>query len=154
MSIVDKKDNIRLKVEEIVKAYDAEIFEFKIFSSRANTIIRCVVDYAFGGITLKVCAAINKAITLYLDENDILGQNFTVEINSPGLDKPLRVGKDFLRVKGRDISLWLNEPVEGKEYLEGQVAELDEYSLFLKSKDKVLSIKFEKIKLGKEQIKL
>jgi len=121
MSIVDKKENIKLKVQEIVKSYDVELFELKILSSRANTIIRCVVDYVLGGITLQVCAAINKNIALYLEESDILGQDFTIEIDSPGLDKPLRTDKDFLRVKGRDVSLWFNEPVEGKEYLEGRV---------------------------------
>jgi len=154
MSIVDKKESIELKVQEIVKAYDVELFEFKLLSSRANTVIRCVVDYTSGGIALQVCAAINKNIALYLEESDILGQNFTIEIDSPGLDKPLRTDKDFLRVKGRDISLWLNEQVEGKEYLEGQVTELDKDNLFLRFKDKIISINFDKIKLGKEKIKL
>ena len=152
MSMVDRDRQIQLKVGDIVKEAGAELLELKINSSSGKNSLRCLVDLPQGGITLDSCAAINKRIVAYLEESGNLGSDYAVEANSPGLDRKLHTFKDFFKVKGRNISLWLSEPVEGKEYLEGQVLALGDDKLSLGHKDKILEISFNKIKVGKEKI--
>lgn len=154
MSMADRDRQIQLKVQDIVKEAGAELLEFKIHSSGGKNIIRCVVDLPEGGITLGSCAAINKRVVAYLEESSNLGSDYSVEINSPGIDRKLHTFKDFLKVEGRNISLWLNEPVEGKEYLEGQVLAVDDDKLSLDYEDKILKIDFNKIRAGKEKIEI
>ena len=100
------------------------------------------------------CTKVNKKVFSYLEDSNSLGDDFTVEINSPGLDWPLKRYQDFLRVRGKIVSLWLNEPICDKEYLEGEVKEVRKCSLSLLHKDKILEIDFSKIKTGKEKIEI
>ncbi len=152
--MVDRNRQIQLKVQDIVKEAGVELLEFKIHPSSGKNILRCIVDLPEGGITLDSCAAINKRVVAYLEESGNLGSDYAVEVNSSGLDRKLHTFKDFLKVKGRNISLWLNGPVEGKEYLEGQVLAVDDSKLSLDYKDKILKINFNKIKVGKEKIEI
>ena len=154
MSIVDRDNQIQLKVGDIVKEAGAELLEFKAHSSSGKNILRCVVDFPQGGITLGSCAAINKRVVAYLDEGGNSGSDYTVEVNSPGLDRKLHTPGDFLKVKGKSISLWLQRPVEDKEYLEGQILAVGDEELSLGYKDKVLKINFNEIKFGKERIEI
>lgn len=152
MSMVDKDKQTKLKVGDIVKEAGAELLELKVHSFSGKNVVRCIVDLPEGGITLGSCATINKRVVAYLEESDSLNSDCTVEVNSPGLDRKLYTFKDFLKVKGRNISIWLSEPIEGKEYLEGQVLAVSNDEVALECKDKILKISFNKIKVGKEKI--
>lgn len=154
MNMADRDKQIQLKVEDIVKGQGAEVVDFKILFPGGKYTLRCVVDRPEGGITLDSCVAINKRVVAYLEESECLGENYAVEINSPGLDRKINQPKDFLKIKGRKVSLWLNEPVEGKEYLEGQVLDVSNDKLSLGYKDKILKVDFSKIKVGKEKIEI
>jgi len=152
--MVDRDRQIQLKVQDIVKAAGVELLEFKIHSSRGKNTLRCTVDLLQGGITLDSCTVVNKRIVAYLEESGSLGSDYAVEVNSPGLDRKLHTFKDFLKVKGRNISFWLSEPVGGKEYLEGQVLAIDDDELSVGCKEKIVKINFSKIKVGKEKIEI
>ena len=150
----DKNRMIQLKVKDIIESGGAELIDFKIFYSGGKYILRCIVDILSGGITLDNCAAINRKIAAYLDESNCLNDNYTVEINSPGIDRKLKTSKDFLRVKGRKVSVWLKEPLEDKEYLEGKVLAVDDDKISLDYKGKILEVGFNKVKVGKEKIEI
>ncbi|MDP8290289.1 MAG: hypothetical protein P9M02_04930 [Candidatus Susulua stagnicola] len=154
MSIADRNKQLELKVGDIVKELEVELIEFKVQSSAGKNILRCIVDFPEGGITLDSCASVNRRILNYFEESGGLYSNYAIEVNSPGLDKKLYNCKDFLKVKGRNIFLWLNESVEDKEYLEGQVLEVDDDKISLSFEGKILKINFNKIKVGKEKIEI
>lgn len=153
MSQAERDKEIQLKVRDIVKEEGALLIDFKVFFSSGKYLLRCLIDYPQGGITLHTCAAINKRIFSYLDESNILGDDYTVEVNSPGLDRPLKEASDFLRAKGRIISLWLKEPVCQKSYLEAEVVGIKGNKLSLLYKEKPLEINLNKIKFAKERLK-
>ncbi len=152
MLLKDKR--IEDKIKDIIESQGLELLDFNIFTTCGRHIVRCIVDYPEGGITMDDCAKVNRRIFSYLEESNSLGDDFSVEINSPGLDRPLKKYQDFLRVKGKNISLWLSEPVCGKEYLEGEVKEVEEGSLSLLYKGESVKIDFNKIKTGKERIEI
>ena len=142
------------KIKSIIQEEGAQLLDYKVFIVSGKSVVRCIVDYPTGGITMDDCVKINRKIFSYLEDNDFLGDDYAVEINSPGLDRPLKEYKDFLRVKGKTILLWLNEPVCEKEYLEGKIEEVNENKLSLLYKDETIDIDFSKIKLGKEKIEI
>lgn len=152
--MLNNKEELRSKVEDIARDQGAEVLDFKFFSYAGKQTLRCLVDYPQGGITIDVCTKINKKIFSYLEESGILGDDCVIEINSPGLDRPLKEPRDFTRVRGRIVSLWLKEPVDDKNYIEGQVIDIDKDILYLKYKGNDLKIAFNNIKLGKEKIEI
>lgn len=152
MSMPDRGREIKTRIQEIVRKAGAELLEFSVNHSGSKNNLRCVVDLPEGGITLDACAAINRKVAGLLEKNGDLGSDYTVEVNSPGLDRKLYTPKDFSRAKGRKVCLWLGQLVEEREYLEGRVLAVDGEKLSLGYKDKNLEINFDKIKVGKEKI--
>ncbi|MFO8052797.1 MAG: hypothetical protein R6U54_02405 [Candidatus Omnitrophota bacterium] len=150
MSIILKQ--IEKKVKEIIKEEQVELVEYRAFNVRGKLTIRCLVDYREGGITLERLGQINKKIFNQLQES-LFDVDYTVEVNSPGLDRPLRQPNDFLKVKGKDILLWLNEPVLDKQFMEARVKGLKENKLVLSYKGDQISIDFEKVKSGKQKFR-
>src|SRR3989338_6550573 len=123
----DSEGEIKNIVENAAKTYGAEIVDLKISAGQPK-FIHGLVDFPEGGITLDVCTKINKKIVYDLG---VSAEDYTVEINSPGMGRPLKEYKDFLRGKGRIVLLWLNQPVSGRSYLEGEVTGLNPEKLFL-----------------------
>ncbi|MBD3264812.1 MAG: hypothetical protein GF375_06895 [Candidatus Omnitrophica bacterium] len=150
----DKKRVIRQKAEEILQDLGFELVDFKMFFSSGVYIVRCLADYPEGGIKMDDCARANKLIFKFLDNSDIAGDDFKVEVNSPGLNRPLRELKDFARTKGRDVSLWLKEPLEGVKYLEGVIEDTgDGFILFRSRGNKSFKIELDKVSIAKEKIR-
>ena len=114
--------------------------------------LRLLVDWPEGGITLQDCAALNREIGAMLDEQDILGQGYTLEVSSPGLDRPLKTKKDFLRSKNKKIKFFLNEPLNAKLEWDGIIDSVSGESVYIKTADKTIEIPLSKINKAKQLV--
>ena len=148
MSTVDK--DLQKEVERITTGEGVQLMALKVIPYRSKKTLRCIVDLEQGGITVDACARINSKICSFLDESKTLGDDFTVEVNSPGLDWPLKTYQDFLRVKGKLIGLWLAEKIDDKDYYEGVVDDVNDKGISICNKN----IDFNKIKIGKEKVRI
>lgn len=148
------KEELKEKIEKIIVQEGAELVDFKFSFYGGKYSLRCLVDYTAGGISIDKCAEINGKIFSFLEENNLLGEDFVLEVNSPGLDYPLKNYKDFLRIKGNIVGVWLKSPIDAKTYLEGEIIDVNERSVALKAKDKVYTVELEKIKIGKARLDL
>ncbi|MFH1771209.1 MAG: hypothetical protein ABH872_00130 [Candidatus Omnitrophota bacterium] len=150
----DINQKIKDKALEVLSDSKIELFEFRIFVSNRRKVLRLLIDYPEGGITIDECAAVNRKLFSFLEESKLLGDDFTIEVNSPGLNRPLRTGKDFLRVKGRYIMLWLVEPLDGRGYLEGRLMEVNKDVLEIAYKGEAIKVDISKVKTAKEKIEV
>jgi len=80
-----------------------------------------IIDKLAGGITLDECIKVNKVLRKLIEEQSIFPDDFSLEVASPGLDWPLTEQRDFHRVIGRDVAIFLKEPVEDKLQFDGKV---------------------------------
>lgn len=84
---------------------DEKIFELvdvELVRSGRESVLRLFIDKQ-GGITLDDCADFSHELSLILDVEDIFPDNYTLEVSSPGLDRPLKKAEDFVRFTGRLI---------------------------------------------------
>ncbi|MCP4652223.1 MAG: hypothetical protein GY858_02415 [Candidatus Omnitrophica bacterium] len=151
--MVNNQDKIKIAVQNILNDCDVELIEFKSFFGQGQYIVRCVVDCPGGGILIDDCSRVNKKVTNFLNESGLLGEKFCVEVNSPGLDRKLKGYDDFKRALRRQMGLWLETAVDGKEYVEGEIIAVNKEFLSIKIKEKTVDINFSEIKVGKEKIK-
>lgn len=149
-----ENERLEKKLISIVEAHNLELIDFRIMVQKGAYLVRAVVDYPNGGIKMHECATINKLLRFFIEEENLLGGNFSVEINSPGLDRPLKVSKDFLRVRGQTVSLWLIEPFKGKKYFEGILLESNDDYISIKSSDEINEIPIKLVHLGKQKIEI
>ena len=103
-------ENIRAQVKQKVAELGAELLEIQYRRSASTGVITFVVDKV-GGVTLDDCAVINQSLGTFFDdlaEPKIQGP-YLLEVNSPGLDRPLSTQRDFERTAGQKLKLTRKE---------------------------------------------
>lgn len=102
-------DELRLlKIREltapILSERQVELVELTCHPQGRQTIIRFLVDRV-GGINLQQCAQLNQRIGQVMEAADVFEGSYTVEVSSPGLDRPLTTQRDFERALGEDLTM-------------------------------------------------
>ena len=111
------KKSIEATIEELVQPIiDTNNFELV----DVEYYLRIYVDKE-GGISLNECEVVSRALSEILDVKDPIKDNYYLEVSSPGLDRPLKKDKDFVRYQGRDVEIKLYKPLNGSKQLEGEL---------------------------------
>lgn len=79
-----------------------------------------------GGISLDDCELVSKTIDPLLDQTDCFGDAFNLNVSSPGLDRPLKLERDFVKNKNKKIELNFYAPIDGKKKIEGKLLSWDD----------------------------
>jgi ribosome maturation factor RimP len=112
-----------------------ELVDVAFVSERGRWVLRVYVDKE-GGITLDDCARISRELGTLVEVHEIIEQPYTLEVSSPGLDRPLKNEKDFRRAVGMKIKIKTIAPIEGQKRFVGQLQEVLEGTLVLLVEDK------------------
>ena len=82
------------------------------------------------GVDLDTCERFHNAILEPIDELDpSFGSAYTLNVSSPGLDRPFKTVRDFERNLGKEVEIKLYAPLKGKKFLEGVLTAFDEHSV-------------------------
>ena len=101
-----------------------------------------------GGVDLNTCEKFHRAIDPVLDEVDpSFGEPYTLNVSSPGLDRPLKTERDYQKAMGLRVEIKLFAPLQGKKLYEGVLKAHDENCVVIEEKGEEL--KFEKNKIAK-----
>ncbi|MBM3255584.1 MAG: ribosome maturation factor RimP [Candidatus Omnitrophica bacterium] len=145
---------ITQELSKIISEYLArrglELIELLYRREGRDQVLRVLADRLEGGISLGECAKLNRELGGLLDEKGILQEGYILEVSSPGLDRPLREKKDFLRCKDKSVKFFLKEPVEGKLEWDGLITAVDEDTVHINTADKQLIIPLNKINKAKQ----
>jgi ribosome maturation factor RimP len=114
--------------------------------------LRILVDNPSGGISLSECAELNQELGRILDEKDIMPQRYILEVSSPGLDRPLKEKKDFLRCINRKVRFYLSEPINGKLEVEGTIEKVEETSVYIDREGVSMEISLSKVNKAKQVV--
>lgn len=139
-------------IKDRLKARGIELVELLLRQEAGNLVLRILADRSEGGITLEECARINRDIASLLDEKGTLGMGYTLEVSSPGLDRPLKTKADFARCLNRKARFFLNQPLEGKVEIEGGITRVDDNAVSLESEGRVIEIPLSMINRAKQVI--
>ncbi len=114
----------------VAAAMEIEIVDIE-FKTNKNPHLTVFIDKE-GGVDLDTCEAFHRAIDPLLDELDPTdSQPYTLNVSSPGLDRPLKTKRDFDKCTGEKVELKLYAPVKGKKYYEGVLLSYDGNSVVI-----------------------
>ena len=100
------------------------------------------------GVDLDTCEKFHRAIDPILDEVDpTFGAAYTLNVSSPGLDRPLKTERDFRKCLGLKVEVKLFAPLKGKKFFEAILTDFDEKNVVLEEKGE--AFKLEKAKIAK-----
>lgn len=127
-------EKIRDAVSSIVDEKKFEIVDITYKRQGKTNVLRMLLDKP-GGITMEECSKINNAVSEKLDQQNIIEDNYTLEVSSPGLDRSLQQRRDFERVLGKGLRVSTYAPIDGKNVFIGKLVGLSDLNIVLEDKD-------------------
>lgn len=115
-----RKDPFKLRelLEPAVRALGYELVGIEYHPSGKHSVLRIYID-SEAGITLDDCTAVSHQVSGILDVEDPVPGQYSLEISSPGLDRPLFQAADYERFRGNRIKLRTRLPVGGQRKFTG-----------------------------------
>ena len=117
---------VKSVVYPVIEASGLDLIELNVSQKRRDLYIELLVDKPEGGIKLDQCTRLNKQIDELLEKEEMLAGQYFLEVCSPGIDRPLKTRKDFFRVQGKEIRVYIAVPVDGRLEHTGTVKTVDE----------------------------
>lgn len=95
------------------------------------------------------CALISRAISAILDVEDPIAGAYSLEVSSPGIDRPLTRPKDFRRYQGHAAKIETDQPLEGRKRFKGRIGAVSEGAVVLDCDGEAISLPIERIHKAK-----
>jgi len=111
-------DKIRQLVEPVIESEGMEIIDFECLKMKYRWLVRIYIDKE-RGVTIDDCSEISKQVGDVLDVYDVLPGAYTLEVSSPGLNRPLTRDKDFIKYRGSTVRIKTGEKLDGVKNFHG-----------------------------------
>ena len=136
-------EEINEAVKNIAEGMGIEIVDI-VFDNKTNALT--IFIETENGVDLDTCEKFHKAIDVAIDELDpSYGAPYTLNVSSPGLDRPFKTQRDYERNLQKEVEVKLYAPLKGKKFIEGVLTDFDENSVTVKTEKEELKISLNKI---------
>jgi ribosome maturation factor RimP len=129
-----------------------ELFDVRFFRAGSRAVLRVTID-STNGVSIGDCERASQELSLVLDVEDFSsGRPYTLEVSSPGIDRPLRTERDFRRSAGRFVLLNMTPQYEGKKTLRVRVTGCETGTLKCELDGVAVELPLQLISSGKEEL--
>ncbi len=111
-------------ITPIIEGMGFELVRVRLMSGKTKT-LQIMAERPEGGIEVDQCADISTAVSAVLDVEDPIEDNYTLEVSSPGIDRPLTRMKDFEAFEGYEAKIETTELIDGRRRFKGVLAGID-----------------------------
>ena len=123
------KARIEARCEEllmpILEANSFEFVDVEYVKEGSDWYLRAYIDKD-GGITVDDCELVSRALEVKLDAEDLIKDAYILEVSSPGLTRPLKKERDYVRNRGKLVEVHLYQAVEKNKVFTGTLKEWDD----------------------------
>jgi ribosome maturation factor RimP len=105
----------------VIEDMGFEVVRIRLMGGKTNT-LQVMAERPEGGIEVDQCAEISTAISAILDVEDPLEDTYTLEVSSPGIDRPLTRLKDFETFEGYEAKIETTDMIDGRRRFRGVLA--------------------------------
>ena len=104
----------------ILQHHNMELVDLQFQHEHGQWVLRFFLDKP-GGITLDDCATMSDHLGGALDAADLIQQSYSLEVSSPGINRPLKKESDYQRFVGEKVDVTLYAPVNGRRHFRGTI---------------------------------
>ncbi|MGB9713259.1 MAG: ribosome maturation factor RimP [Dissulfurimicrobium sp.] len=112
------EDVVRALLEPVIASYGMELVDVHCGRDPRGMVLRLVLDKA-GGVDIDDCAEISRLAGDILDVHDPIEGPYTLEVSSPGINRPLKKMEDFERFRGQNVFIETSELINGRRRFRG-----------------------------------
>ena len=154
---------VRAAAERVAHSYGLEIFDVQLRREPIGTVLRVVIDRPDRGVPetfeeavgIEECQRVSHDLSAILDVEDeeleaagALARNYTLEVSSPGLDRPLRHEADYRRFTGRLAKVVTVAPINGQSAYAGRILGVEQGDVILEEGRKRHRVPVAQVKRG------
>jgi ribosome maturation factor RimP len=146
-------EQVKLLIDKYLEQNSIELVEAMYRREQGGMMLRLLVDKA-GGINIKDCEELNNFLSRALDEANVIEERYTIEVSSPGLDRPIKTDRDFEKSMGRAIDVTTYEPVDGSKTHSGVLIGMNKEEVVIASGDVSTVIPRSKVAMARLRIEI
>ncbi|ALI55755.1 hypothetical protein IMCC12053_1808 [Celeribacter marinus] len=109
-------------ITPVLEGMGFELVRVRLMSSTKSKTLQIMAQRPDGGIEVDECAQISTAVSAVLDVEDPIEDEYTLEVSSPGIDRPLTRLKDFAAFEGYEVKIETTEMIDGRRRFKGALA--------------------------------
>jgi ribosome maturation factor RimP len=129
-------------VQPLIEGLGYELVRLRLMSGK-RTVLQIMADKPEGGIEVDDCARISTAVSAVLDVEDPIEAEYTFEVSSPGIDRPLTRLKDFAAWAGYEAKLETAELIDGRKRFKGPLRGIEGDEVLIEIAEGTIGLKFE-----------
>ncbi len=118
----------------VIEGMGFELVRIRLMGGQTKT-LQIMAERPGGGIEVDECAQISTAVSAVLDVEDPLDDAYTLEVSSPGIDRPLTRMKDFEAYEGYEVRVETTEMIDGRRRFKGVLAGIEGDEVLLNIED-------------------
>jgi ribosome maturation factor RimP len=128
--VSDKANEIAELLAPTVESLGLELLGTEYLPAPGGAVLRLYIDVPAAeaesrNVGIEDCEAVSREVSARLDVEDPISGNYTLEVSSPGIDRPLFTAAQFARFLGEQAKVGLKLPQDGRRRLQGRIAQVD-----------------------------
>ena len=131
-------------VEDIIQGSELELVEVEYVKEPSGWVLRVFLDKPTG-VDLEDCRGVSEILDKKLDEEDPIPGSYSLEVSSPGLERPLKKLRDYERFTGRAVLIRTYQGLHGRKRFNGILRGLREQVVLLEWEGEIIEIPLELI---------
>ncbi len=129
-TMTDKADEIAALLSPTVESLGLELLGIEYLPAPGGATVRLYIDVPQAesesrSVGIEECEAVSREVSAQLDVEDPISGNYTLEVSSPGVDRPLFGAAQFARFVGENAKVTLKLPQDGRRRLQGKILRVD-----------------------------
>ena len=125
MGYMSKADELIDMLTPTVEALKLELLGIEFAQSGSRALLRLYIDVEGRLVNIEDCEAVSREVAAILDVNDPITSNYTLEVSSPGIDRPLFKPAHFARFLGEQAKVNLRLPQNARRRVQGRIAKVE-----------------------------
>lgn len=137
---IDKR--LAALLEPMIEGLGFELVRLRLMSGK-TAVLQIMAEKPDGGIEVDDCANISNAVSALLDVEDPIEGEYTLEVSSPGIDRPLTRLKDFDAWEDHEAKIETDELIDGRRRFKGQIKGTEGDEVLIEIAEGIIGLKFE-----------
>lgn len=129
-----KLEQLQALLAPVVEALGYQCWGVEFISQGRHSLLRIYIDHA-DGILIDDCEKVSRQISAVLDVEDPVSGEYTLEVSSPGMDRPLFTLEQFAAHAGEQVKIRLRSPYEGRRNFQGVLRGVEEQDVIVQVED-------------------
>jgi len=146
--VSEAAEQVTAIIEATVESLGFELIRVAYGGGRKPT-LQIMAEKPDGTMGVEDCATLSREVSLLLDVEDPLPDEYLLEVSSPGVDRPLTRPKDFERWVGFDAKIELSEQMEGRRRFRGEIVSFDKGVIVLSTDEGEFSFDYPEVAKAK-----